>query len=95
MLGGQVYIFGGGDIASYAHILRFDPASGTVAVAGALPRPQSDVAVTTIGGTAYVVGGFDGVTPLDTIVAWRPGGASRIVGRLPFAVRYAAVAVGG
>ena len=95
VLDGQVYIFGGGDIASYAHILRFDPATGTVAGAGALPRPQSDVAVATIGRTAYVVGGFDGVTPLDTIVAWRPGSAARVVARLPFAVRYAAVAAAG
>jgi outer membrane protein assembly factor BamB len=92
VLGGEVYVFGGGDIASYPHILRFDPASGTVTHAGDLPRSQSDVAVTTIGGTAYIVGGFDGVTPLDTIVAWRPGGSPRVVARLPFAVRYAAVA---
>jgi len=64
--------------------------------AGQLPRPQSDVAVTTIGATAYIVGGFDGSSPLDTIVAWRPGHAARDVARLPFAVRYAAVAaVGG
>jgi outer membrane protein assembly factor BamB len=95
VLDGQVYIFGGGDIASYAHILRFDPATGTVAVAGALPRPQSDVAVATIGRTVYVVGGFDGVAPLDTIVAWRPGSAPRVVARLPFAIRYAAVAAAG
>jgi outer membrane protein assembly factor BamB len=95
-LGGRIYIFGGGDIASYSHILRFDPAAGTVATAGELPRLQSDVAVTTIGSTAYVVGGFDGVAPLDTIVAWRPGSTARYVARLPYAVRYAAVAaVGG
>jgi hypothetical protein len=92
VLGGQVYVFGGGDIASYPHILRFDPTDGAVATVGELPRPQSDVAVTTIGSTAYVVGGFDGVAALDTIVAWRPGTAARVVARLPFAVRYAAVA---
>jgi outer membrane protein assembly factor BamB len=92
LLGGQVYVFGGGDVASYPHILRFDPANDSAASAGELPRPQSDVAVTTIGSTAYVVGGFDGVAPLDTIVAWRPGGGARYVARLPFAVRYAAVA---
>ena len=96
LLGGQVYVFGGGDIASYPHILRYDPARGAAANAGELPRAQSDVAVTTIGSTAYVVGGFDGVAPLDTIVAWRPRAAARYVARLPFAVRYAAVAaVGG
>jgi len=96
LLDGEVYAFGGGDLASYSHILRFDPASGAVASAGELPRPQSDVAVTTIGSTAFIVGGFDGVSPLDTIVAWRPGTPPRYVARLPFAVRYAAVAaVGG
>jgi outer membrane protein assembly factor BamB len=92
LLGGQVYVFGGGDVASYPHILRVDPANDSAASAGELPRPQSDVAVATIGSTAYVVGGFDGVAPLDTIVAWRPGGVARYVARLPFAVRYAAVA---
>ena len=96
LLGGEVYVFGGGDLASYPHILRFDPASGAVTSAGELPRPQSDVAVTTIGSTAFIVGGFDGTSPLDTIVAWRPGARPRYVARLPFAVRYAAVAaVGG
>ena len=49
-----------------------------------------------LGGTAYVVGGYDGVRPLNTIVAWRPGAPARVVARLPQPVRYAAVAaVGG
>ena len=91
-LGGAVYVFGGGDIASYTHILRLDPAGGAVAHAGVLPQRSSDVAVATLGGTAYVVGGFNGVAPLDTIVAWRPGAPARIVARLPVALRYAAVA---
>jgi hypothetical protein len=92
VLAGKVFVFGGGDLASYSHVLRFDPATRAVTWAGALPRPQSDVAVATLGATAYVVGGFNGATPLDTIVAWRPGGPPRVVARLPFAVRYAAVA---
>ena len=92
VLGGHVYVFGGGVAASYAHILRYDPATGTVAVAGHLPRPASDVAVATIAGTAYIVGGYDGVAPLDTIVAWRPGRRARVVARMPFGLRYASVA---
>ena len=44
-----------------------------------------------IRGTAYVVGGYTGTRWLDTIVAWRPGAASRVVARLPFPLRYAAV----
>jgi len=95
-LGGQVYVFGGGVIASFDHIVRVNPASGASAVVGRLPRLQSDVAVATIGATAYIVGGFDGTAPLDTIVAWRPGTGARTVARLPYGLRYASVAaVGG
>ena len=44
-----------------------------------------------MGGTAYVVGGYTGSRWLDTIVAWRPGTAARVVAHLPSPVRYAAV----
>ncbi len=94
-LGSYAYVFGGGEIASYPHILRFDPSSGTVTQVGSLPTPASDVAVVSIGDTAYVVGGYTGVTPLDTIVAWSPGVAPRVVAHLPVGLRYAAVAVAG
>ena len=95
-LGREVYVFGGGVIASYDHILAVSRSGAGARPIGRLPRVQSDVAVATIGGTAYIVGGYDGVEPLDTIVAWRPGGVARVVARLPFGLRYAAVAaVGG
>jgi len=90
-----VYLFGGGEFTQYDHILRFDPGSGSVSQVGVLPRPESDVAVAAIGGSAYVVGGFDGLEALDTIVAWRPGSPARIVGHLPVALRYAAVVASG
>ena len=51
--------------------------------------------MTTLGNTAYIVGGYNGEQALDTILAWRPGGAPRIVGRLPVGLRYAAVAATG
>src|ERR1039457_6334988 len=51
-LGGEVYVFGGGQVSSYDHILRFDPASGNVSLVGHLPQPASDVAVAAIAGTA-------------------------------------------
>ena len=50
---------------------------------GTLPRAQSDVAVTAAGGTAYVVGGYDGTNWLNTILAWRPGSPVRVAGHLP------------
>ncbi len=91
-LDGAAYVFGGGDTASYDHILRYEPASATVSQAGRLPRRSSDVAVGVLAGTAYVVGGYDGARALDTIVAWRPGAPARTVAHLPIGVRYAAVA---
>lgn len=94
-LGGRVYVFGGGQVASYDHILSYDPVSGGVTVAGSLPVPTSDAGVAVIAGTAYVVGGYDGQQALDTIVAWRPGESARIVARLPYGLRYAAVASSG
>lgn len=91
-LGSSVYVFGGGQFSEYDHILRYDPATATTAPAGALPTPASDVAVTWIGNTAYIVGGYTGTSFLDTILAWSPGGAPRVVAHLPAGVRYAAAA---
>jgi hypothetical protein len=90
-LGGAVYVFGGGQVSSFDHILRYEPASGSVSAAGTLPTPASDVAVAALGDTAYIVGGYDGIHPLDTILAWQPGSSPRVVGHLPAGVRYAAV----
>jgi N-acetylneuraminic acid mutarotase len=58
---------------------------------GQLPHAQSDVAVAELGGTAYIVGGYDGANWLNTILAWRPGSPPRVVGHLPVGLRYSAV----
>jgi YVTN family beta-propeller protein len=91
-IGGADYLFGGGDATTqHADIVRIDPLTGATQTVGRLPAPSSDQAAATIGGTAYVVGGFTGGRWLDTIVAWRPPGPSRVVARLPYPLRYAAV----
>jgi N-acetylneuraminic acid mutarotase len=57
---------------------------------------MSDTSAATIGGTAYVVGGFTTTTPLRSVLAFRPGRPVRVVATLPHPLRYAAVAaVGG
>ncbi len=95
-LGDFVYLFGGGDgIRQLDHILRLDPRSGQVTVAGRLPVASSDASAAIIGATAYVVGGYTGVRWLNTILAFRPGRVTRIVARLPAGIRYAAVATAG
>jgi N-acetylneuraminic acid mutarotase len=92
MLDGRAFVFGGGQFSSYDHILAYNPVTDSVTMAGSLPSPTSDAAVTAVGGTAYVVGGYDGQRALDTITAWRPGGLPRLVARLPYGLRYPAVA---
>jgi hypothetical protein len=88
---GAAYLFGGGVVSSFAQIIRVN-ASGGSQSAGKLPTPASDVASATIGGTVYIVGGYTGLTPLRTILAWRPGLQAHVAGMLPRPLRYAAVA---
>ncbi len=90
-LGGAVYLFGGGDgVHQLDGIIRVTP--GTPTTVAHLPAPSSDQAGAAWGGAEYVVGGYTGTSWLNTIVRWRPGQPARVVGRLPVALRYAAVA---
>ena len=93
-IGDAVYVFGGGTNsgAQSDAVVRVPLNGGVPAVVGRLPAPSSDQAAAAIGGTAYIVGGYTGTRWLDTIVAWRPGSGAHVVARLPFALRYAAVA---
>ncbi len=93
-LGAAVYLFGGGVLSSFPQITRID-ATGATGPAGQLPTPASDVATAAIDDTVYIVGGYTGVRPLRTILAWRPGASIKVVGTLPKPLRYAAVAAAG
>ncbi|HTC61022.1 MAG TPA: hypothetical protein VK691_13025 [Solirubrobacteraceae bacterium] len=88
---GAAYLFGGGVVSSFPQITKID-ADGSTQPAGELPTPTSDVASATIGDTAYIVGGYTGVTPLPTVLAWQPGRQAHLVATLPKPLRYAAVA---
>lgn len=85
------YVFGGANFSQYDHIYKVDPAGPSVKTTGTLPALSSDVGVTQSGATAYIVGGYDGSAALNTIVAWTRTRGARVVGRLPVALRYAAV----
>ena len=63
-------------------IVRVDPRSGHSALVGHLPAASSDSTAATIGGTAYVVGGYTGTRWLDTIVAYRARAARRASSRI-------------
>jgi hypothetical protein len=90
-LGGRVYLFGGGTPAG--------PTADIVTlgsdVAGHLPSPSSDLEAVRVGAQILVVGGYDGVRPLRSVLAFRPGQRLRPVATLPHPLRYAAAATDG
>jgi Kelch motif len=95
-LGGRTLVFGGGASTTLDTVQRLVP-SGRAAEVGHLPATASDLSAAATGGVAYVAGGYDGSTPLSSILRIE-GGGGRLnrVGTLPTAVRYSALAsIGG
>ena len=90
-VGAATYLFGGGEPGGTSAAIFRIGASGAQR-AGALPVSASDIAAATVAGTAYIVGGYTVSAPLRTIVAFKPGTATRVVGMLPRPLRYASVA---
>lgn len=95
MIGGRLFIFGGGSNSGTTTVQAFDFATRHGAVVGRLPRPLSDVVAASVAATTYLVGGYDNVSPRPEIYATTDGMHFRAVGRLPHGVRYPAVAAVG
>ena len=92
VLGGQGFVFGGGNTNSVATVQRLRP-GGVSVHSGVLPRLRSDLVVAGVNGSAYVLGGYDG-TLLDSSVLKTTDGYTFVaVGSLPVPVRYPAIAV--
>src|SRR5437588_160486 len=93
-LAGSAYVFGGGAATTVATVQQWTARGGRRVAA--LPAPRSDSAAAVVGGTAYVVGGFDGRGMTRDVLATTDGRVFRKVARLAIGVRYPAVAaVGG
>lgn len=97
-IGGQLWVFGGGNPNTFATIQRF-ASGGSGAVAGSLPQPRSDLAAATVttggGSTTYLLGGYTGSQYLSQVLATTDGTHFRTVANLPVPVRYAATAAFG
>jgi N-acetylneuraminic acid mutarotase len=89
-LRGHAVVFGGGSNVEVAATQSWT--DGSTRLVGRLPAPRSDSSSVTIGGTAYVVGGFDGSQMARAVLATRDGRDFRVVAHLRQGVRYAAVA---
>ena len=95
MIGGKLFVFGGGSLAGTDLVQAFDPVTRTGAVVGHLPVRLSDLSAATVGDTVYLIGGYDGHTPRPEIYATTDGTSFRIVGTLPTGLRYPAVTSAG
>lgn len=93
-LPGGVLVFGGGSAATIDEVERLVP-GGSGEVVGRLPVAASDLTAVTVGGRAYVLGGYDGQETVGAILQTRDGAHLKVVGQLPVAVRYPAVVADG
>jgi outer membrane protein assembly factor BamB len=100
-LGGQVLIFGGGTETSTDAVQALPAPGGTVASGttarqvGRLPTVRSDLSAVTFGGRAYVLGGYDGSEPIDSVLQTADGRSFTQIATLPAPARYMAVAALG
>jgi N-acetylneuraminic acid mutarotase len=101
VLGERVLVFGGGTETSTDAVQALPAPGGALAAGtsaeatGELPSVRSDLSAVTIGKTAYVLGGYDGSKPIDSVLATSDGSSFTQVARLPAPARYLAVAALG
>jgi outer membrane protein assembly factor BamB len=101
LVGNQVLVFGGGAETSTDEVQALPapggavPSGATASAVGRLPTARSDLSAVTIASRAYVLGGYDGETPLDSVLSTADGSGFSQVATLPQAARYMAVAVSG
>jgi hypothetical protein len=101
LLGDRVLVFGGGTEASTDEVQALPAAGGEVApgatasAVGHLPTVRSDLSAVTIGDRAYVLGGYDGTAPIDSVLSTEDGRSFSQVATLPVPARYMATAALG
>jgi outer membrane protein assembly factor BamB len=101
MLGNRVLVFGGGTETSTDTVQALAAPGGTVTPGttaediGTLPTARSDLSAVTLGKFAYVLGGYDGTNPIDSVLATPDGSSFTQVAKLPVPARYLAVATLG
>ena len=97
-LGDQVLVFGGGTEASTDAVQALPAPGGTVGAGriarqvGRLPTVRSDLSAVALGGRAYVLGGYDGSEPVDSVLQTVDGRSFTQVATLPAPARYMAAA---
>jgi Kelch motif len=93
-ISGRTLVFGGGASTTFDTVQALS-SGGAASVVGHLPTPVSDLSAAEAGDVAYVAGGYDGRTPVGTILRVATDGRPTRIGTLPTPVRYTALAVVG
>ena len=93
-LGDRTLVFGGGASTTLDTIQRL-VRGGTAVPVGHLPDSASDLSAAGVGASAYVVGGYDGRSPLGSVLRTQDGSHVATVGSLRTPVRYPALATLG
>jgi outer membrane protein assembly factor BamB len=93
-IGGRVLVFGGGAQA-VNDVVQQSTGGGAFTIIGHLPAPRADFGAVTLGDTAYLVGGYDGTSPAQDVLATTDGTSFRTIARLATPVRYPALAARG
>jgi hypothetical protein len=91
LIGGRLFVFGGGSSTSSEAVQTFDPSTRRGSLVAHLPRPLSDLAAAQLGGSTYLIGGYDGRSPRPEILVTHDGERFAVAGRLPLGLRYPAV----
>ena len=94
VLSGHDVVFGGGSATSVRTVQAFTPGAPGMVI-GRLPQPRSDLVSATLGGVAYIAGGYDGQAMAAAVLATTDGRTFSPVANLPVPVRYPAIAAVG
>lgn len=94
VVAGRDFLFGGGSTSVSSAVQDVTPGGSPWAV-GHLPHPRADLVAVSDSNAGYLLGGYDGVQGSTTILRTRDAKTFTVVGDLPLAVRYPAVAVNG
>jgi hypothetical protein len=89
-IGGRFFVFGGGSFSTVSLVQAFT--AGVTNEVARLPEARSDLSAASLGGTTFIVGGFNGSEMTPDVLATVDGLSFRPVAELAVPVRYAAVA---
>jgi len=90
VIDGRFFVFGGGSTSTVPTVQAWT--AGPATEVARLPEARSDLSSATVGGTTYIVGGYDGSAMTPGVLATTDGVSFKPVAQLAVPVRYAAVA---